>query len=104
MNNVIPSPAPRIATGSWNHLLKVHPRLLGEADLLRRQAKARPELYAIVKTQDTLLSSGVVHIVEGLPSERVQKLIESALAQVGRGCDQRSPGYVDMDGHRRDGV
>ncbi len=85
MNEVIPSPAPRIATGSWNHLLKVRPRLLGEADLLRRQAKARPELYAIVKAQDTLLSAGVVHIVEGLPAERAAKLIESAMAHIARG-------------------
>ena len=85
MNEVIPSPAPRIAAGSWKHLLKVRPRLLGDAELLRRQAKARPELYDIVKGQDTLLSAGVVHVVEGLPAERVAKLIESAMAHVTRG-------------------
>ena len=85
MNNVTPSPAPRIAAGSWNHLLNVRPRLLGPAESQRRQAKARPDLYAIVKTQDTLLSSGVVHVVEGLPPERVGTFIEHALEHVARG-------------------
>lgn len=81
----IPAPAPRIAPGSWAEALNQHPRLLGPPGFVRELAKEKPEVYAQIRASGHLMAKGIVHAVEGLPGEEIEKLVARAMARLERG-------------------
>jgi len=82
----IPQPAPRIATGSWAAALKEHPRLLGPRAHLQNLAKAKPEVYKMIRTQGFLQAVAITHAVEGVGTDRMQPFIRRAMEYVVRGA------------------
>jgi len=81
----IPKPAPLIASGAWAGVLKEHPRLLGPRAHLQALAKAKPDIYKLTRTENTLLAVGVTHAAEGVARERVEPFIHDAMQHVNRG-------------------
>jgi hypothetical protein len=84
-NPTIPTPAPRIPNGAWASALESHPRLLGPKGFIQERARKHPELYADLKGSDQLLARGIVHAVEGVGEEDIQRLIARALRRLERG-------------------
>ncbi len=80
-----PSPKPLIAPGSWKGVLGTHPCLLGPREHLRELARTKPEMYAEIKTLDSLLACGIVEAVEGADDAKVKKHIDTAVANLARG-------------------
>ena len=82
---IAPRPAPRISNGAWAGTLQHHPRLLGPPGFVKQRAEQFPELYQETKQSDQLLARGIVHAVEGISDEDIQKLIERAMRRLDRG-------------------
>ncbi len=81
----IPTPAPRIPNGAWLNAMREHPRLLGPRAYLQAMARAKPQVYAEIRTKKSLLASGITHAVEGISRERINAFITAAMQNVQRG-------------------
>jgi hypothetical protein len=81
----VPPPAPRIAEGGWAPALKSHPRLLGPREFLQAQAKAKPDVYKLIRTDPSLKAVAITHAVEGVPRERIEPFIAAARKHVAAG-------------------
>jgi hypothetical protein len=78
-------PAPLVANGAWSNTLIDHPRLFGSKSHLQMLAKAKPEAYKEIRTEKSLIFSGITHTVEGISSDRIQNFINLAMKNVDRG-------------------
>ena len=81
----IPKPAPKIPGGAWADALKTHPRLFGPKAYLESLAGEKPSLYQAVKSNDSLVTAGITNAVEGIPADKVDALVKSAMADVAKG-------------------
>lgn len=82
---VIPSPAPRVATGAWAERLREHPRLYGSKEYLRELAKAKPKAMAEIRTESDLFAVGVTHAVEGVTAAKIEPFLAAARKKVAAG-------------------
>ena len=55
---VIPRPAPRVPNGAWASVLGGHPRLLGPPGYVQRLAATKPELYRLIRGDESTLTAG----------------------------------------------
>jgi len=121
--SVIPQPAPLIPNGAWAGALERHPRLLGPQGYVQELARRKPELYQLIRNDETIFTTGDIrqameadparhsfevfqtaafaagirHAVEGLPEERVAAFVAAAMERVARGVtDQHQTSWVWM--------
>ena len=87
-----PAPAPKITTGAWSDCMKEHPRLFGSKSFLRDQAKAKPDLYQRIKSDNSLLTKCVVDAVDGLAKDQVHELVAAVMKDVAKGITNTHQG------------
>jgi hypothetical protein len=81
----IPNPAPEIENGAWANALGGHPCMFGSQDYLKALAELKPQIYDEIRTNRSLMASGITHCIEGISNERIQSFIASAMKTVDKG-------------------
>jgi len=104
MKGRVPVPAPLIPNGAWANVLETHPRLLGGRSYVRAMARAKPELYRLIREDESIAAvgdvrktmaadparhsyevfwtaayaAGIRHAVEGLSGDVIEAFIAAA--------------------------
>ena len=79
-----PSPAPRVLSGAWACVLVRHPRLLGPAGLVQALAQQKPELYQLIRRDESIANTGdIKQTMAADPARHSYEVFQTAVFAAG---------------------